>query len=90
MKKGNLIFVSILLSCLVGCESLDPLTSTEEYQQAEQLTHSGLQVLQEKTNTLTEQAKTEAKKQYETLKNDTKTVVKDSVNQKIDETFDRF
>ena len=86
MKKGNLIFVSILLSCLVGCESLDPLTSTEEYQQAEQLTHSGLQVLQEKTNTLTEQAK----KQYETLKNDTKTAVKDSVNQKIDETFDRF
>lgn len=90
MKKRTLIWIAILLSFFAGCESLERLKTTDEYQQAEQLAISGAQVVKEKTSDLTEQATTEAKKQYETLKNDAKTAVKDSVNQKIDETFDRF
>lgn len=88
----------ILVSAIAGCGSQ---MSTPDMDQIGALANSGLEQAQTVANQaldeaktqatqVADQAKAEAQKQYQKLKDDAKNGIKDRVNQKIDETFDRF
>ena len=87
MKKGKLIFALVGIAlCCAACGKLGP---SQEYQQKSlELVNQKINATKEQVNTLAEQAKSEAVKQYEQLKYDTKEQMKDSVNKKIDSLFE--
>ena len=74
----------------VGEKTSDFVQNNEEVQKSLELVNQKINATKEQVNTLAEQAKSEAVKQYEQLKYDTKEQMKDSVNKKIDQAFDAF
>lgn len=64
--------------------------ANEAYTQAQQVASGAYAQAQAKANELAEQAKAEAQAQYQQLKDDAKAEVKNQVNKKIDQTFERF
>ena len=59
-------------------------------QQAKTVADQAIQQAQTQATQVADQAKQEAQKQYQKLKEDAKNGIKDSVNKKIDDTFEKF
>lgn len=99
MKKNLiLIFGLTLVSIIAGCGN--DLTTPDMKQieslanswleQATTVANQALDTAKTQATQVADQAKTEAQKQYKKLKDDAKNGIKDHVNQKIDETFEKF
>ena len=94
----GLTLIGSLAGCGVEVESPDidkiwSLTSSGlEYagQQAKTVADQAIQQAQTQATQVADQAKQEAQKQYKKLKEDAKNGIKDSVNKKIDDTFEKF
>ena len=99
MKKNMiLIFWLTIVSINAGC--WNDLTTPDMKQieslanswleQATTVANQALDTAKTQATQVADQAKTEAQKQYKKLKDDAKNGIKDHVNQKIDETFEKF
>ncbi len=94
----GLALIGNLAGCGVEVESPDIdkiwslASSGLEYagQQAKTVADQAIQQAQTQATQVADQAKQEAQKQYQKLKEDAKNGIKDSVNKKIDDTFEKF
>ncbi|MFC2695636.1 MAG: hypothetical protein ACFN4U_01170 [Candidatus Absconditicoccaceae bacterium] len=74
----------------VSEKTADFIKENEQVQGAITATQEGVKQLKGQAEDLANQAKDELNKQYNQLKEDAKTSVKDSVNQKIDQAFEKL
>lgn len=72
----------------VGEKATDFVQNNEEVQKGLELVNQKVDATKEQAAVLAEQAKAEAIKQYDQLKNDAKEQMKNSVNKKIDQLFE--
>ena len=94
----GLALIGSLAGCGVEVESPDInkiwslASSGLEYagQQAKTVADQAIQQAQTQATQVADQAKQEAQKQYKKLKEDAKNGIKDNVNKKIDDTFEKF
>lgn len=101
-KSLGLLLGLALIGSLAGCgveiesPDIDKIWSLAssglEYagQQAKTVADQAIQQAQTQTTQVADQAKQEAQKQYKKLKEDAKNGIKDNVNKKIDDTFEKF
>ncbi|MBF0981265.1 hypothetical protein HXK74_01355 [Candidatus Gracilibacteria bacterium] len=101
-KSLGLLLGLALIGSLAGCgvevespdiDKIGSLASSGlEYagQQAKTVADQAIQQAQTQATQVADQAKQEAQKQYQKLKEDAKNGIKDSVNKKIDDTFEKF
>ena len=101
-KSLGLLLGLALIGSLAGCgvevesPDIDKIWSLAssglEYagQQAKTVADQAIQQAQTQATQVADQAKQEAQKQYQKLKEDAKNGIKDSVNKKIDDAFEKF
>lgn len=101
-KSLGLLLGLALIGSLAGCgidvenPDVDKIWSLAssglEYagQQAKTVADQAIQQAQTQATQVADQAKQEAQKQYKKLKEDAKNGIKDNVNKKIDDTFEKF